>query len=59
MSVNGTVLQGKTHGEAIGVFKNIRQGLVSVYVARRRPERAERARWGYEQFWQNVVRKVM
>jgi len=33
--VNGAILQGKSHGEAIQVFKNIRQGPVSLHIARR------------------------
>jgi len=35
LSVNGSILQGKSHGEAIQVFKNIRQGSVSLHIARR------------------------
>lgn len=35
LSVNGDILQGKSHGEAISVFKNIRQGPVSLHIARR------------------------
>jgi len=35
LSINGQVLQGMTHGQAISVFKNIRQGSVSLHIARR------------------------
>jgi len=35
LSINGQVLQGMTHGQAISVFKNIRQGAVSLHIARR------------------------
>jgi len=35
LSINGQVLQGMTHGQAIAVFKNIRHGTVSLHIARR------------------------
>jgi len=35
LSINGQVLQGMTHGQAISVFKNIKQGAVSLHIARR------------------------
>merc|ERR1719195_833511 len=35
LSINGQVLQGMTHGQAIAVFKNIKQGPVSLHIARR------------------------
>jgi len=35
LSINGQVLQGMTHGQAISVFKNIRMGAVSLHIARR------------------------
>lgn len=35
LSINGQVLQGMTHGQAISVFKNIRHGQVSLHIARR------------------------
>ena len=35
LSINGQVLQGMTHGQAISVFKNIRHGPVSLHIARR------------------------
>jgi len=35
LSINGQVLQGMTHGQAIAVFKNIKQGSVSLHIARR------------------------
>ena len=35
LSINGQVLQGMTHGQAISVFKNIKQGPVSLHIARR------------------------
>jgi len=35
LSINGQVLQGMTHGQAISVFKNIKQGSVSLHIARR------------------------
>jgi len=35
LSINGQVLQGMTHGQAISVFKNIRHGSVSLHIARR------------------------
>jgi hypothetical protein len=34
-NVNGTTLSGLSHGEAIGVFKNIRMGPVILQVGRR------------------------
>merc|ERR1719232_1688681 len=35
LSINGQVLQGMTHGQAIAVFKNIKHGMVSLHIARR------------------------
>ena len=35
LSINGQVLQGMTHGQAIAVFKNIKEGKVSLHLARR------------------------
>jgi len=35
LSINGQVLQGMTHGQAILVFKTIRHGSVSLHIARR------------------------
>lgn len=35
LSINGLVLQGMSHGQAIGIFKNIKQGVVSLHIARR------------------------
>merc|ERR1712106_283786 len=35
LSVNGEVLQGKTHQEAISIFKHLKEGPISIYIARR------------------------
>ena len=35
LSVNGMAVQGMSHSEAISIFKNIKIGLVTLYVARR------------------------
>jgi len=35
LSINGTILQGMSHRQAISVFKNIREGYVSLHIARR------------------------
>ena len=35
LSVNGMAVQGMSHSEAISIFKNIKIGFVTLYVARR------------------------